>query len=109
MWLCKADTPYHHSDKTCNLSVESCIRIEYNCINALLCVQEVTGNRKGDLPGQYTLPGSSSSSLVVYGPRQWFTPCAWNEWHCSVSCCRFIELLQLIGDSCMVDDSFPSP
>jgi hypothetical protein len=46
-------------------------------------LQEVTGNIKGDLPGQYSLPGNNS--LVVYGPRQWFTPCAWNDWGCSVS------------------------
>ncbi|WIA35277.1 hypothetical protein OEZ86_003736 [Tetradesmus obliquus] len=63
-------------------------------------VREVTGNSKGDLPGLYTLPGSSSSSsssLVVYGPRQWFTPCAWNDWGCSVRVARDKPLLRATG------------
>jgi len=51
-------------------------------------MQKLTNNTQHDLPGRYTL--ADGSKLAVYGPQQWFTPCAWNDWTCAVSgtfCC----------------------
>lgn len=45
--------------------------------------QEATSNKDADLPGHYMLP--DNSRLMVYGQRQWFTPCAWDNWDCHVS------------------------
>jgi hypothetical protein len=44
------------------------------------CLQALTGNTKGDLPGAYRL--ADGSRLAVYGSKQWMTPCAWNDWTC---------------------------
>lgn len=45
-------------------------------------MQKLIGNAKADLPGAYTL--ADGSKIAVYGPKQWFTPCAWNDWTCAV-------------------------
>lgn len=36
-----------------------------------------------DLPGSYRSRGNTTAR--VYGPGQWFTPCAWDDWTCQVS------------------------
>lgn len=86
--------------------------------------QELVGREDGDLPGVYHLPSRSSSSssrsnathssnsepasgagtgvtaqmdggtAMVYGPRQWFSPCAWNDEHCHVAVSRATPLLR---------------
>lgn len=34
------------------------------------------------LPGWYQ--GPNGTALRVYGPKEWFTPCAWDDWECMV-------------------------
>jgi hypothetical protein len=48
-------------------------------------VQKLVSNAKADLPGRYDL--ADGSRLVVYGAKQFFTPCSWNDWGCAVRGC----------------------
>ena len=57
-------------------------RTYLSCVCWWWCMQKLTNNTKADLPGGYTL--ADGSKLAVYGPQQWFTPCAWNDWTCAV-------------------------
>lgn len=95
---------------TCELQtrVMHLLRLRFLHVAHPGCVvlQVLTGNAKGGLPGAYHL--ADGSRLAVYGPKQWMTPCGWNDWTCGECISEpsrpgHVEVLQDRGH-CMLPD-----